>query len=97
MMAICAIRLLRKNMIISVLSNKLQSGIKKSKHYVRQSKFEGSQRQLRGKIVKEILEKGDLTVDELYKIDSTEKMAMAVDELVKEGFIDKHSGKYRIK
>lgn len=50
-----------------------------SKHYVRQSRFEGSKRQLRGRILKEILKKDFLPQNK------TERKIY--EELIREGFV----------
>lgn len=69
----------------------------KSKHYTKQSKFEGSKRQIRGAIMREVL-KGPTTVQHILKIlDQTKKEVQPVfDDLAQEGFIKKEKGKYLI-
>lgn len=53
----------------------------RSKHYVKQSKFEGSDRQIRGALLKTYLKKGTVKVE-------TERERKIWDTLVKEGFIE---------
>lgn len=77
------------------------TGIKnnsKSKHYTKQSKFEGSKRQIRGAIMRELL-KGSKTKAQIVKaIDKEkEKVQIVLEDLVKEGMIAKEKGKYEIK
>jgi A/G-specific adenine glycosylase len=64
----------------------------KSKHYVKQSKFKGSSRELRGKIIRELL-KGPQTLPMLIKNLShdVEEVKREVERLKKEGMI-KSSG-----
>lgn len=77
------------------------SGIKnnaKSKHYTKQSRFEGSNRQIRGAIMREVL-KGPMTLVQITKaIDKEkEKVQTVLEDLVKEGMIGKEKNKYSIK
>lgn len=62
---------------------------RKSKHYVRQSKFEGSLRQVRGKILKILIDKKSVKISELKATiggDST-LFTKALDQLKNEGFL----------
>ena len=54
---------------------------KRSKHYVKQSKFHGSDRQIRGALLREYLKTGSVKL-------GTERETKIWDTLVKEGFID---------
>ena len=71
---------------------------KKSAHYRKQSKFDGSIRQVRGKILKLLL-KTPLTRKEIIdKLDYDEKQIVKILKiLVKEGFIQKEQDKFSIK
>ncbi len=62
---------------------------RRSTHYHRQSRFEGSDRQTRARILKLVVRHKNLPLKELAeKIDvSTEKLELLVDQLVKEGFL----------
>jgi A/G-specific adenine glycosylase len=62
---------------------------RRSTHYHRQSRFEGSDRQIRARILKLVVRHKNLPLKELAeKIDvSTEKLELLVDQLVKEGFL----------
>lgn len=61
---------------------------RKSKHHIRQSKFEGSNRQLRGKIVKLLLENPEFSSDEVsIALDAPfELVEKNMIQLAKEGF-----------
>lgn len=77
------------------------SGIKnnsKSKHYTKQSKFEGSKRQIRGAIMRELL-KGEKTGTQIAKSINKEKERVkeVLEDLVREGMVNKEKGKYQIK
>ncbi len=61
---------------------------KKSKHYIKQKKFEGSPRQLRGTIIRELL-KGPATLSKLTKNTNRSKgeAARVMERLVHEGLV----------
>lgn len=61
---------------------------RKSKHYNKQSKFEGSIRQVRGKILKQLIEKSKIKIEELEKIVNSVHLKKALAQLEKEGFIE---------
>ena len=69
----------------------------KSKHYTKQSKFEGSQRQLRGTILKTLLD-SSLTLEQLTKQTKRKKpeLTKILSQLAAEGFIKKNGDFYRI-
>ena len=71
---------------------------KKSRHHSIQSPFKGSNREIRGKVLKLLLEE-DLDLDGLYTMIGSEKdrVAAAVSDLHAEGFIVKESGRYTIR
>ncbi len=64
-----------------------------SQHYKKQSKFEGSDRQLRGKILKMLTNKGMVNIKDiaLQLSKDVEKVKEISSELQKEGFIKKRS------
>jgi A/G-specific adenine glycosylase len=70
---------------------------RKSKHYKKQSRFHGSNREIRGAIIKSILKKS-LTLNELTKKTQLERNKIYANllELQKEGFIMEKRGKYYI-
>lgn len=61
---------------------------KRSRHYRKQKKFKGSTRQLRGKVLKTVLEKSEILLADLYKVLNFEKKKIkkVVSQLEKEGF-----------
>jgi A/G-specific adenine glycosylase len=61
----------------------------KSKHYVKQSKFEGSDRQVRGKILRLLLKKNPISKKQISieTQESLERIKKVLDTLVKDGFI----------
>ena len=74
-----------------------QNPNRKSLSYSKQSKFEGSQRQVRGKLLKLLLIK-ERTLSSLDKeFVNKDHLKNAVEQLVKEGFISKKEGKLYLK
>ncbi len=77
-----------------------QKGIRlnsRSKHYTKQSKFEGSYRQLRGAILRALLQKS-LTLDEIIDVTGRKKsdVIRAIANLSKEGLISVRNHKFSI-
>lgn len=69
----------------------------KSKQYAVQSKFEGSGRQMRGGVLKELI-KAPLSYDQLLeKLPDATLLGKALNDLQKEGFIMEKKGVYKIK
>ena len=83
------------------LKKRLSNPSRRSAHHVRQSKFEGSNRQLRGRILRFVMEKkrdaAEIKHQFAGKLHSTKKIDAVLDVLVKEGFIVKRTGIYSIK
>jgi A/G-specific adenine glycosylase len=71
---------------------------KKSAHYAVQSRFEGSDRQIRGEILRLLTKKETLTVQELVVL--TQKDPIRVEKIIKklhqEGFLAEHNGLVRL-
>lgn len=70
---------------------------RRSKHYTKQSKFEGSFRQVRGKILKLLLEKPLHQNILSSNFENKEKFKKALEQLEKEEFIKKEKNTIRIK
>lgn len=63
---------------------------KRSKHYAKQSKFEGSDRQIRGEILRKLSIQGTIEVGGLHLYESNEKrIGRIIEGLVTEGLISK--------
>jgi A/G-specific adenine glycosylase len=71
---------------------------KKSIHYVRQSPFENSNRQVRGRIVKALVSGAPLTAARIVKETGmdAERVKKNLDQLAREGFIVKKRDRYLI-
>jgi A/G-specific adenine glycosylase len=71
---------------------------KKSAHYTRQSPFENSNRQVRGRIVKALVAGTQLTAAQIVKETGTdaERVKKNLDQLSREGFIVKKKDRYLI-
>jgi A/G-specific adenine glycosylase len=69
--------------------------ITKSKHYTKQNKFEGSQRQIRGHIIR-LLSQGPLTVAKLLDELQDNRAQRVLKSLEEEGFIQLIGEEYRL-
>jgi A/G-specific adenine glycosylase len=80
----------------SLLKTTTQNANRKSAHYKRQKSFEGSRRQLRGKVLKEILATPSITESSLAKHagQDSEAIREVLDQLQKEGFIKKKGNRF---
>jgi A/G-specific adenine glycosylase len=80
----------------SYLTKKIPNPNRKSKHYAKQSKFEGSDRQIRGKILDIGLRGESFTLHTLIKEldEKKERIVRIVDHLVSEGFIEKKGRRF---
>jgi A/G-specific adenine glycosylase len=70
-----------------------------SSHYVRQSPFIGSFRQIRGKVIRSLVSEGGASIVDLHKRTGIEeaRLAEALAVLEKETFVSEERGVYRIK
>ena len=80
----------------SALPKKVKNPNRKSKHYVRQPAFKGSNREVRGLILKVLTEAGPLRGNELQKRIPREELLKNLTNLVREGFLRKGKGQYRV-
>lgn len=83
----------------TMLKKQIPNPSRKSKHHVKQSKFEGSDRQIRGAVLRTLLEKKALDFDGLAKALTTteERLEPILQKLLDEGFcIRDKSGVYRL-
>jgi A/G-specific adenine glycosylase len=82
----------------AMLKKKVRNPNKKSAHYQRQSRFEGSHRQVRGKVLKEIISQPSISeasiAEKMNK--PPEKIREVLMELQKEGFIKKQGKEFII-
>lgn len=71
---------------------------RKSKHYTKQSKFVGSNRQVRGAVLQSLLEKNHQKIDEIYlSLDFDNKRIYTVlQDMKREGFVKKEKEVYSI-
>jgi A/G-specific adenine glycosylase len=73
----------------------LGSNIAQSRHYARQSKFEGSRRQVRGKILKALVA-GPVPLTELTALVGDERLESVVNDLMREGFVEQNNSQLRL-
>jgi len=81
-----------------MLKSKFPNPSRKSVHHAKQSKFEGSDRQIRGFILKHLTDKLQLTFNELTQLidRDDERIERMLRDLCKEGFIKKHDNFFSI-
>lgn len=72
-----------------------RNNISNSKHYAKQSKFEGSLRQVRGKVLKQLSDK-PYTLNELKQVISDERLSRVLNDLVREQLISKNRQLYSL-
>lgn len=79
-----------------MLAKQIENPNRRSAHYIKQKAFEGSGRQLRGMVLRDILKEGGLSEGELVARTGkeTEKVRAVLGELEKEGFIREKERKY---
>lgn len=75
------------------LAKQVPNPNRRSKHYARQSKFEGSARQIRGEVLRQLLA-GQKTLEE-FDI-SDDRLAAVLTSLAKDGLIEHLSDKWRL-
>jgi len=68
---------------------------KASKHYARQSKFDGSRRQVRGQIIR-VLGMGDRTLPQLREIIADDRLESVLQDLVAEDMVHNNGGAYSL-
>lgn len=68
---------------------------KQSRHYARQSAFEGSRRQIRGRLLKHLVD-SPRAAAELLHMESDERTTAVLKDLIKEGFIEELDGQLRL-
>ncbi len=80
------------------LKKKLVNPARKSAHHTKQSKFEGSDRQIRGRIIKALTTHAQLPKDQLIAIVNKEKQRTErlLAQLCKEGLVALQNNKYHI-
>lgn len=80
----------------TVLKKRTANPNRRSASYTKQSRFEGSDRQVRGKILALVLEEGAVTEDEVITqvAEDAERVRRILGDLEKEGFIAESEGTY---
>jgi len=82
----------------AMLAKTVPNPNRRSRHYTKQSQFEGSNRQLRGAILRLLLKKPHVRRAVLQKaLGSDERLSPCLDQLEKEGFIVRTSAGYALK
>ena len=83
----------------SYLKSQVPNPTRRSHHYTKQSKFEGSPRQLRGQILKLLTTSDSTTVAEIHRRTKRplKEVKKIVEQLERESFITKQNGTIRLK
>jgi A/G-specific adenine glycosylase len=83
----------------TMLAKKVKNPNKRSKHYSVQSKFLGSDRQIRGEIVRQTLAKESVTIESISneKLWENKRVEKVFSDLVNEGFLVKDEEKYKVR
>lgn len=83
----------------AALKKKTVNPNRKSKHYTKQSKFEGSVRQVRGAVIRSLTAQGGQEYTALYNETKAEKALFdrALQSLIGEGFVAEEGGRYSIR
>ncbi len=72
------------------------NNIARSRHYARQSKFEGSRRQIRGRVVRALL-RGPQPLSQLAEVvEHDQRLPVVLQDLAGEGFVVSEAGLYRL-
>jgi len=66
-----------------------------SKHYAKQSVFVGSKRHIRGRVLRELMNKS-LGVKDLRRVIADERLVDVLDDLQREGLVEKRRGRYKL-
>lgn len=77
----------------SYLKTQVVNPSRRSKHYVKQSKFEGSKRQLRGQILRMLAEKA-YTAGDLSTLITDDRLPAALADLESEGLLTRKNDRY---
>jgi len=82
----------------AMLKKTIQNPNRKSSHYRKQPPFEGSERQVRGEVLRILLRDSPLSFSEIKKKtrNASGRLKKVLDTLAQEGFIEERSGTYTI-
>ncbi len=81
-----------------MLAKEFDNANKRSKHYAVQSKFEGSARQVRGRVLKELLRNQSLSEKDIITFAARDASSVRaiLKQLTSEGFIQEENGMYKL-
>ncbi len=81
-----------------MLKKSMVNPSRKSAHYTRQSKFQGSDRQIRGKVIRLLTDNKKMTQHDLFALFSCEqaRLALIIERLIKEGLVQKKDALFMI-
>jgi A/G-specific adenine glycosylase len=81
-----------------LLKQKNSNPGRRSTHHVQQSRFEGSNRQQRSRLLRAVMDQPGITLEELWRMLSAERSEVErnLEALEREGFLERHEAGYRI-
>lgn len=77
------------------LKRTIGNSSRQSHHYTKQSQFEGSLRQVRGEVLRQLME-GALPEHKLSKLVKDQRLHLALESLVKDGLLSEYDGQYSL-
>ncbi len=81
----------------TLLKSAHKNPARKSRHHVKQSTFKGSQREIRGKIIRLITELTQVRLDSLKKFIDDKRFDQVVEALIRENFVKERKGSLFLK
>ncbi len=81
------------------LKGQVKNPNQKSKHYIKQSKFKGSDREIRGKILRLLLAKNSISQKQIFSElkEDHKRIEKVLKTLEKDGFIDREKGRIKLR
>ncbi len=82
----------------TMMMKSLDNPNKRSKHYSLQSRFEGSDRQIRGRVLKVLVSQQNVTKEQFLRLlqDEEERVSQILDKMEQEGMIVRDKTRYRL-
>lgn len=81
----------------AILAKKVENPNRKSKHYIKQRTFKGSNREARGLILKTLTKTASLSGSELRGYVRHKELENILEELIHEGFLKRRAERYSLK
>ncbi len=81
-----------------MLKKQFKNPSRKSRHHTRQSKFQGSDRQIRGKILRILLKQSEVSFDQLIETlqEDSERLMRITEQLIQDKLISKDNNQFQL-